>query len=294
MFIAGLLRVCFIGAAIFLALVRPVGAITVSSELSATALRATDTLVLRVVARWDGGEELVHFATPRPVDNPHLQLAGQSVGGESRLEEGEFVSEKTWHFSFVCVLPGSTQVVPPIIVYTNTQTEVTDSVIGSAMMLSIGPAPEPPFDYGKLWPYLMGLIVISLVAFSGVRLLLHRREAARQRESHQTPEEKAAELLDTLRPLKREDRCEQFYTDLEKIILGLWEARMDQRLVGKTPPEVADILRNGGVGDEIIQSVREVLTDCHTVRFGGGRVTLQTMDASFGAVEAWVKPSDRS
>lgn len=264
--------------------------VTVSSELSAQALRATDTLVLKVIARWDGGEELYRFATPRPVTNPHLRLAGQSTHGEAQLVEGVFASEKIWLFDFVCTAPGSTEVVPPAVVYTNAETEMVDSVLGSPMVLSIGPAPAPPFDFGRLWPYLIGLLFVGFVAYLGVRILQVRAQRARSRELHQTPEEEAAALLEELRALKREDRCEQFYTDLEKIVLGLWEARVSRRLVGKTPGEVAEILRERGVDDVSVAGVQAVLTDCHTVRFSGGRVSLQTMDVSFGAVASWLKP----
>ena len=273
---------------------RAAAGMTVSSELSATGLRVADTLVLRVVARWEGGEELYRFSTPRPGDNPYLQLAGQSVGGQARLEDSAFVSEKSWHFSFVCVLPGSTEVVPPVIVYTNTETEVTDSVVGSPMFLAIGAAPEPPFDYRRGWPYLLALIIAGVVVFAALRLTQIRRRATKSKKLHQTPEEEAAQLLEALQALKREDRGEQFYTDLEKIILGLWEARAGRRLAGKTPREVADILDESGVDDEVIGPVRATLTECQNARFGGGRVDIETMENSLETVQAWVKPPDGS
>jgi len=270
------------------------GGITVSSELSGTALRVADTLVLRVMARWEGGEEMYRFSTPRPGDNPYLQLAGQSVGGQARLEDSAFVSEKSWHFSFVCVQPGSTQIVPPVIVYTNTETEVTDSVVGSPMFLAIAAAPEPPFDYRRGWPYLLALIIAGVVVFAALRIAQIRRQAAKNRKLHQTPEDEAAQLLEALQPLKREDRGEQFYTDLEKIILGLWEARAGRRLAGKTPREVANILDESGVDDEVIGRVRATLTECQNARFGGGRVDIATMENAFETVQAWVKPPDGS
>jgi hypothetical protein len=265
--------------------------VQVSCELSATSLRATDTLALRLTARWDGGEGLYRFATPHPVLNPHLQLAGQSTHGGAQLADGAFTSEKVWLFNFVCVTPGSTEVVPPVVVYTNTETEVIDSVSGSPMLLTIGPAPAPPFDFGRLWPYLLGLFLAGALAYLGLRLFQRHRLAQRSKKLHKTPEQQAAELLDDLRALKREDRCEQFYADLEKIALGLWEARIGRRLIGKTPSEVAGILQEQGVDEETRNSVRDVLTDCHTVRFSGGRVSLQSMDISFGIVSSWVKPA---
>lgn len=265
-------------------------AVQVSSELSATSLRATDTLTLRLTARWDGGEEQYRFATPRPVPNPHLQLAGQSTHGGAQVTGGAIISEKIWLFNFVCVAPGSAEIVPPTVVYTNTETEIVDSVSGSPMLLTIGPAPAPPFDFGRLWPYLLGLIFVGTLAYLGLRLFQRYRLAQRSKKLHKTPEQQAAELLDDLRALKREDRCEQFYTDLEKIVLGLWEARIGRRLVGKTPSEVADILQEQGVDESSRNNVRDVLTDCHTVRFSGGRVSLQSMDFSFDIVSSWVKP----
>ena len=265
--------------------------VTVSSELSAQSLRATDTLVLRLTARWDGGEALYRFATPKPASNPHLRLAGQSTRGGAQLVDGVFASEKIWLFNFVCTAPGSTEVAPPVVVYTNAETEVVDSVAGSPMVLAIGPAPAPPFDFGRLWPYIIGLLVTGFIVYLGVRLVQAHWQKARSRELHLTPEEEASALLEELRELKREDRCEQFYTNLEKIILGLWEARVSRRLVGKTPGEVAAILRDRGIDDEAVESVQAVLTDCHTVRFSGGRVPLQSMEVSFGTVTAWVKPS---
>ena len=269
-------------------------AITVSSELSATTLPATDTLVLRVAVHWEGGEDLYRFATPRPPENPHLRLTGQSVGGSTNLAQGAFVSDKTWLFSFVCVQPGSTQVAPPVIVCTNTETGQTDSVGGSPMLLTIGAAPTPPFDYSRLGPYLLGLAVIVIVVFAGVKFVQRRREMAQSRELHKSPKQQAAELLEQLRPLMREDQCEKFYATLEKIILGLWEARVGRRLAGKTPQEVAAILRENGFAKEEAERVGQTLTDCHTVRFGGGRVAIQTMEVSLGAVQSWVSPPENS
>jgi hypothetical protein len=278
-------------AAILLWTTSATAGVTVSSELSAQSLRATDTLVLRVTARWAGGEELFRFATPQPAANPHLRLAGQSTHGGARLVEGEFSSEKIWLFNFVCTMPGSTEVAPPVVIYTNTETEVVDSVQGSPLALAIGPAPAPPFDYGRMWPYLLGLVLVGFAIYILARFLQVRAQRAKTRELHQTPEEQAEALLEELRPLKREDRCEQFYTDLEKIVLGLWEARVGRRLTGKTPGEVAAILQESGVDPAAIAEVEGALTDCHTVRFGGGRVSVQSMESSFGTVAAWVKPS---
>lgn len=271
-------------------LVRASDAITVSTEMSATSLRATDTLTVRVFARWPGGEELYRFATPRPSANTALRLTGQSTGGSTFLENDEFVSEKAWRFDFVCVQPGSTQVVPPVIVYTYTISGATDSVAGAPMLLAIGPPPPPPFDYSQLLLYLAVIIAVGAVLFFAVRVLRRHRQLARQKALHKTPEEQTTKLLEELRASKREDRCEQFYTALEKIVLGLWEARVGRRLTGKTPQEVASVLRESGIAEGEAVQVQEVLTDCHTVRFGGGKVPLQAMEISFGTVTSWVKP----
>jgi len=279
--------------AIFMSAILPQtgAAITVSSQMSATSLRATDTLMLTVHARWSGSEGKYGFATPRPQDNSALHLAGQSVAGSTFLEEGEFVSEKTWLFNFVCVKAGSTQVIPPVIVYTNTESGVTDSVAGTPMLLTIGAPPPPPFDYVQLLLYLAVVFAVVAIAFIAFRVFQQRRKMAREKVLHKTPEEQTVELLQQLRTSMREDRCEQYYSSLEKIVQGLWEARTGKRLTGKTPQEVGAILRENGIAEKEAAQVEEVLTDCHTVRFGGGRVALLTMEISFGTVTSWVKPS---
>ena len=266
------------------------GAISVSSDLSATSLRVTDTLVLRISARWEGEEALYRFATPRPVENPSLQLTGQTVGGSQRLENGVFISQKTWHFAFICVQSGTTEVVPPVIAYTNNETGAADSAIISPISLTIAPAPPPPFDYTRLWPYVLGLVVVSIGAYAGMMIVRRRRRAALHRKLHKTPEEQAAELLEALKPLKREDKSEQFYGDLEKVIQGLWEARAGRRLAGKTPTEVAQVLLEAGVSEAEYATVREVLVQCHHARFGGGSGGYDAMDKSYQIVSAWLKP----
>ena len=60
------------------ALIGRAAAITVSSELSATTLRATDTLVLRVAVHWEGGEDLYRFATPQPTVPKPTRPSGSS------------------------------------------------------------------------------------------------------------------------------------------------------------------------------------------------------------------------
>jgi hypothetical protein len=286
---------CFLPAILLsLGLVRSSLGITISTDMSATSLRATDTLALRVIARWPGGEELFRFATPRPASNPALRLTGQSVAGNTFLENGEFVSEKIWHFDFVCVSSGSTQVVPPTIVYTNTQSGAVDSVAPAPMLLAIQPPPPPPFDYVRLLYYLVGVVIIIGIVYAAIRIFRRYRLSARQEASRKTPEEQTLELLQELQGSMREDRCEQFYTMLEKIVLGLWEARSGTRLSGKTPPEVAASLRASGIAEEQTREVQEVLTDCYTVRFGGGRISMPAMEMSFGTVTSWVKPKTNS
>ncbi len=284
--LAGVLLACIL----LIGLCAPARAISISSDLSASALRVTDTLTLRIVAEWAGSEGLYHFRTPRPVANPHLRLSGQRVGGSSQLDDGAFQSMKSWTFSFVCVEAGTTLVVPPTVIYTNTETDLADSVAGYPMPLTVGSAPPPPFDYKQAGLYLLAFLVVVVVGYLIGRLVVRRQRARRLAAAQRSPEEIAADLLADLEEQKREDRSAQFYTDLEKIILGLWEARLGEGLAGKTPEEAVRVLEQNGVSAEEIEHLQAVLTECHNVRFGGGQVDIQTMDKSLQTVGNWLKP----
>ncbi len=264
--------------------------ITISSELIQDNPQVTDTVRLEIFARWTGEEAAYRFQTPQLPEYPALRLVGQQTGGGSRPVEGEFVSEKMWRFRFVCEVPGTTSVLPPTIVYTNTESSVTDSATSATMQLVVAPAPPSPFDYTRLIPYGLGVIVLGALAFAVAVLVKRQQNRKKSAVLHVTPEEEAARLLEDLRAIKREDQCEEFYTSLETIALGLWEAKTSQRLSGKTPEEVAAILKEHHVEPEVIEDVRQVLKDCQTVRFSRGRVPIQAMDVSYQIVASWMKP----
>ncbi len=268
--------------------------ITVSSELIQDNPRVTDTVQVQILARWIGEETAYQFKSPVLPEYPVLRLVGQQTGGSSSLVEGEFVSEKIWSFRFVCVLPGTTRVIPPTIIYTSTESAITDSATGTAMQLVVAPAPPPPFDYSRLIPYVIGIIVVAVLAYILVMVYKQQQNRKKTAELHVSPEEEAATLLEDIRPLKREDQCEEFYTSLETITLGLWEARANQRLAGKIPDEVARILAAQGFETKVQEEVRQILDDCQTVRFSRGRVPIQAMDVSYEIVASWMKPDSET
>jgi len=141
-----------------------------------------------------------------------------------------------------------------------------------------GPAGVPP-DYSALRQAV--LILLTLLAISGVAWWLHRRWAHRltavaapadpfhRMAPHEWVYKELQHLLD--RRLAEQGQVDSFYSELSRILKMYLGGRYRVDLMEKTTTEVPDELRGVGTPREAALGARELLEGADRVKFAGDR-----------------------
>jgi len=141
-----------------------------------------------------------------------------------------------------------------------------------------GPAGVPP-DYSALRQAV--LILLTLLAISGVAWWLHRRWAHRltavaapadpfhRMPPHEWVYKELQHLLD--RRLAEQGQVDSFYSELSRILKMYLGGRYRVDLMEKTTTEVPDELRGVGTPREAALGARELLEGADRVKFAGDR-----------------------
>jgi hypothetical protein len=165
-----------------------------------------------------------------------------------------------------------------------------------------GPAGVPP-DYGALRRAV--LILLILLAISGVAWWLHRRWAHRlsavavpsdpfhRMPPHEWVYKELQHLLE--RRLAEQGEVDPFYSELSRILKMYLGGRYRVDLMEKTTAEVPDELRAVGTPREAALGAREILEGADRVKFAGDRPTppecREAVEAVYRVVDA-TRPAD--
>ncbi|MBD3299068.1 MAG: hypothetical protein GF341_10465, partial [candidate division Zixibacteria bacterium] len=189
----------------------PCLAVTVTGSVDQTTLEGGDTLTVNVVGkRVTGDPDFLGAAVDIPDD---WSRGGQSVISPSTIAD---TIVKQWRFQFVTTAPGSSAVIPIVIVGTEISLDAeVDSIRGRPILVSVVPASVPP-----IWPwFLAGAVAVVATLALAVRILRRRREATYQRPVD-PPLVEALKMLEAIRANRREDRGRQYLVDVERVIHG--------------------------------------------------------------------------
>lgn len=261
----------------------PALAVTVTSSVDRSSLEVGDTLTVNVVGtRVTGESDFLGAAVEIP---DGWRRGGQSVISPSTIAD---TTVKQWRFQFVPTAPGSSTVIPIVIVGTEISLAAeVDSIRGRPILVSVIPASVPP-----IWPwFLAGAIIVVATLAIVVRILRQRREATYQRPVD-PPLVEALKVLEAIRANRREDRGRQYLVDVERVIHGYVSRRLGIRLTGMTATEIGMAVAPRCTDNDAVDALTALLKRCGETKFGGAHLSYDTLTGIEGQARSVLERLD--
>ncbi|MBI5868741.1 MAG: hypothetical protein HZB43_10740 [candidate division Zixibacteria bacterium] len=245
-------------------------ALQITAKADTAKVRVGQKVVITISGSRSDSSGDPQFAGAAINAGPAWKLGGQITQSPTRV--GDQIV-KNWRFELVALTPESSRVTP--VVYLGGDPSLghrADSILGAPVLLIILPAPQRP-----IWPWVAGAIIaVAVPAFLIFRSIKKRREEVFERPLG-TPLEEALEMLAAIRANRREDRVERYLADLERLLEGYVSRRTGETLTGRTAAEIVAIVATKSAKPETLEALNAILQTCAAARFGGARVSIETL-----------------
>ncbi len=265
----------------------PLGSLTLAGIY--LCLTAGHACALQVTAKADtarvrvGQKVVITVSGSRSDASGDPQFAGAAINAGSAWKLGGQITQsptrvgdqivKNWQFELIALTPESSRVTP--VVYLGGDPSLghrADSILGAPVLLIILPIPQRP-----IWPWVAGAIAaVAVPAFLIFRSIKKRREEVFERPLG-TPLEEALEMLAAIRANRREDRSERYLADLERLLEGYVSRKTGETLTGRTAAEIVAIVASKSAKPETLEALNAIMQTCAAARFGGARVSIETL-----------------
>ncbi len=236
-----------------------------------------EDLIFTVQAVWDGELDRFKTAPIRPPECKLLEIMGSSSVNETKIIEGKSKAFKTFNFILKPNKQGHGVIGTVAFVYIEPITQDTSWLSTQPITIEIGPPLRK--GGGDAVIYLVLFLVIFFTSMT--YFVIRKREKQRKKEeikiepeAEKSLEEETLQKLCSLEALLRDEKIEEFFSEIYRLITKYLESKYHIITSGKTSSEIMASLSGQNIQEKRMELLESILKRCDLVKFAKEKVKM--------------------
>ena len=228
-----------------------------------------------VEASWEGEQDRFSITPVGLPECENLEIVGSSSVNETRVEEAETVSLKTFRFSLKPTQTGTGKIGSVQLSYVDNATQDSSSLSTQPIDVQIIPPVERRAPATRTILIFVVAAVLIYVIYSARkktrRIEIPKEETKTQVQEKESSEDKALKDLDEISRGVEQGNLETFSSDIYRLLTGYLEAKYQIVTSGKTTGDIVDSLSNLDMPSERVDLLTSLLAACDLIKYAKDR-----------------------
>ena len=263
-----------------------VSGVRLEAEIDRTEIHRNERFRFTVRVSWTGDLEGYEFQWPSEPECDRLTIVGTSSSNEVRFEGDDRIAIKRFSYLLQPTSTGGAKIGAVSLVYTSKSTGESRTLRTKALPVTVLTASSGDAGFPV---HILTIALAAAISLGGAALLFRRRRRKIRANAHteiRTPEDRAREELEGLKPLPLSGEYREYYGGIATLLRRYIGPTWGIECVGIDTSDVVRRMREPeDISEEVVERFNAILSECDLVKFAGRAPEIEEMNRMYTRVK---------